>query len=297
MDEAARRLRLSPSALAVAVLLVPGPLDEDRLIRAAGRQLAELEAAGATSGGVLVPWVAQHLLLLLAPDLHVEASVVSPTGQITTQVWARPDTALLGQLDAGGSVDLAPTEPGLLAWTLAAVVGLTARHAPLTAGRRSIDLGRLARFEQAVAHGDHPLAGAVLGDGVGVAAEELTVMAALVAPQRRTWRVATTWTAASGPVARSLAVVDAGPSGLWCLIDGPDAAIIARADGRLEPVSVAETWQRLVDILPPGTSISPASSPDDDPANHGSTTCLTPGPPTPNDCCASPAQSRISTPG
>jgi hypothetical protein len=79
------------AALATGALLLSGPLSDDRLAEAVGPAVAELEAIGIVSNGELVPWAAQHLLVMLAPDLHVEAAVTSPAGEVITRFWARAD--------------------------------------------------------------------------------------------------------------------------------------------------------------------------------------------------------------
>src|SRR5690242_13446580 len=121
------RLRLSPAGLATAVLFLPGPLGTDRLGQALRHEVDELEARGVVRNGVLAPWAARLLMLVLAPDLHVEVVVVTSSGMVATQVWGRPDAALIGRINRRGWVDLDPIEPESLAFTLRDTVGLVDR--------------------------------------------------------------------------------------------------------------------------------------------------------------------------
>ncbi len=280
-DPIRRRLLLSSTALAAGVLVLPGRLPPDRLSGAVAAELSELEEIGAVEDGELVPWVAQMLILMLAPDLHVEAVVATAVGESTFQVWARPEAAVTAQIDARGWVDLAPTEPSLLAWTLADAIALAAAPGPDGPPRRPIDAARLASFEEALADGDHGRAGGVVGDGRGLSADELTVMAALASPHRRTWRITTTWMSPTGPARRSLSIIATGRGGLW-RVDPPGPEPGAAGARQLVPVSPAEVWQHLRSILPPGTSSSP-----DDPVHPGRAPCPMRVPPTPTASCDS----------
>ncbi len=251
-DPVRHRLRLSPRALATAVLLLPGPVD-DRLGRYFDAEAAELRAAGVISNGMLAPWAAHQLVLMLAPALHVEAVVTTAHGETMTQFWARPDAAVVGQSDPDGSVDLSPTEPRMLAWTLADVVGLGSEAAPAPDNRRPVETAHLRCFEGALSTTDHTGASAILGDGRGLSGDELAVMAALVSESRKAWRVIAKWTSPSGPMQRSLAVVDAGPSGMWS-VDAPLSPTPSAGDREpvLVPISVTQARDRLIGVLPPG---------------------------------------------
>jgi hypothetical protein len=275
-DSMHHRLRLSPSSLAAAVLLLPGPFGTDRLGEALRHEVAGLEANGVVREGVLAPWAARQLMLVLAPDLHVEVVVVTSSGAVVTQVWARPDAALVGHIDRRGWVELDPLEPASLACTLWDIVGLVDRGDAMNGAQRPIDPVRLARFEQALASGDHPAASVLLDEGEGKSAEELAIMAALASPERRTWRIAAHWTSAAGPVQRWLSVLDAGRRGLWCSSGAfPDAGGDVPP---LVPTTAADAWNRLVDTLPPGTAGAPPISPDDGPAHPGRAPCPMPPP-------------------
>jgi hypothetical protein len=296
-DPMRRRLLLSPAGLAAAVLLLPGRLGHDRLSEAMGREVAELEARGVVRAGTLAPWAARQLTLLLAPVLHVEAVVVTSARTAITQVWARPDAAMIGCIDAHGWVELAPTGPRSLAWTLRATVGLTPRREPVVTSRQPIDPVRLARFEEALATGDHPAASVMLDNGEGHNGDELAIMAALAAPERRTWRLTAHWNSAAGSVQRWLSVLDAGRGGLWCSHGASVAGSDATEDAApLVPTTVADTWKQLVATLPPGTADVPPASPDDGPAHPGRAPCPTPAPPSPTASSGSLPPPGISTP-
>lgn len=296
-------LRLSPAALGAAVLLLAGRLDPARLSSAFSREVAELEAIGVVHDGELAPWVVQPLLMILAPDLHVEAIVATAASSAITQIWARPDAAVVGHTDSAGRLELASTAPRSLAWMLRTAVGLGVRAGPPVSLRGPIDPVRLAHFENAVAVGDHERADVLLNGGQGFSTDELAAMASLASPDRRTWRVTANWTAAAGPAQRWMSVVDGGSSGLWfsqgATLQGAPASDEAAA---LVPASITDVWQCLIAVLPPGTSDAP-DAPDASDASHADdrshprrTPCPQPVPPIQTASCDSSPPPSTSIP-
>jgi hypothetical protein len=261
------------------VLLLPGPLGDDGIGEAMRHEVAQLEANGYVREGVLAPWVARSLTLLLAPDLHAEAIVTTPTGTSVTQVWARVDAAIIGQIDQRGWVHVAPLDPQSLAWTMRTVVGLTDRIDSAVATRETIDPDRLARFEEALAAGDHRYAHDMVTAGEHHGGEELAIMAALASPERRTWRVTARWTSPTGVELRWLSALDAGCAGLWC--SGASVKSTAGEAAPLIATSTAELWNHLIATLPPGTSDVPCASPVNGSAPFGRATCPPSSPPNP----------------
>lgn len=294
-------LVLSPSGLAAAVLLLPGPLDDDRVGEAVSREIAELRASGLIHRGALAPWVARRLTLLLTPDLHAEAIAVNQAGTSITQIWARVDTAMLGQIDPRGWVHISPVDPRSLAWTMGTLVGLgddpsdhPVAERPAASGV-TIDPDRLQRFHEALAIGDHRKAHDMLTDGEQHSGQELAVMAALASPERRTWRIATRWTSATGPEQRWLSALDAGPAGLWCS-SGASLEGVADRAAPLRATSTAEIWDHLIATLPPGTSDAPRPSPVNGPAPLGRAPCPPSSPPNPTASSASSQPPLTSMP-
>jgi len=282
-------------------MLLAGPLPV-RTGEAVTREMADLEAAGVVRGDRLLAWAAELVAVVAAPDLRLTVITAAGAHQAVTEVWARPSGAAVGEVAEDATVTCRSTEPSLLAWTLADLVHLGDRPSPIGADVR-IDATRLARFDELVAAGNERGAVALLTDGEPEPTGGMAAMVALASDDRRAWRITSTWTDGAGAVVvRWLAVIDGGHGGLWRseapapLTDADGAPVeVAPADVAVTLVSTtaADTWQRLVDLLPPGAGAFP---PHLDPAHPGRAPCPPSSPPIQIDSSASSKGSPSSTP-
>lgn len=287
-DAARRRVRLAPSALTTAVLLLPGPLP-GRLGSTVADELAALEAAGIVRRRRLVGWVAELTTPVLAAELHITVQQALGPAHSRTEIWVGASGASLGEVDDDRAITLSSTDPAMLGWTLAALVGLGERPEPM-APRVRLATARLAEFDELIASGDRLAAAERLVDGVEEACvEDLATLLALGSNERRAWRVTASWTDTSNAVVvRSLSVLDAGIGGLW-LADEPSPTTEADAPAEpppavhLMPVTTADVLAALFDLLPPGFADSPLSAP----RPPGRASCPPPSLPTPPTSSAS----------
>ena len=250
-DPARATLRLDARALTALVLVAADPGNPSTGHPELRRELAGLEAAGLVVGGAVAPAVAELVDVLRRPQLRVVVEVVRAGVTVQHGVWATPGLAVVGRSVADDVVEYTVADPVSLPFALAALVGLGRAPArsprgPLTVAVAAFDaaaaLVQEGRLEDA--------AGVVRRSGAGEA--DAAAVVEVAAARQLWWRAGSRWMDGGGALHdRALAVVDAGPFGLW-RADAAGAAGGGEAPPglTLTPVSPENVWTGLVGLLP-----------------------------------------------
>jgi hypothetical protein len=255
-DPGRARLRLAPDELLVLGQLAAGTPVDGELTAALDR----LRAAGLTDGTSLLPDAAELVGVFARPDLLLDVETSSPWGLISHGVAV--SGGLCWTMECWPGTDLAeyvPVEPALLVPTLARMVGLRRTPQPsfgVTALPDTLDapLGALDAALDALGRADptEPGAGRRAVDAVlaGAGVPDRSALAAVLADRRSAWRVTAS---APGREPAGVAVLDAGPSGLWRRElpagpigpepPGPDVPL------RLVRTTAGQVWRDLTALL------------------------------------------------
>ena len=254
------RLRGTLEHLAVLGQLMTGREVDAQL---AGH-LQDLRTAGAVVGTDIAPDLQELVTVFAHPQVVVELETSSPAGPVRHSLSLR-DRSVWVMEGWGGTDEVSwwPCEPALLVPTIATLAGLRRRdvapgverhpvRAPLGLVERSLE----ALSQAGPAHRATALSAIRSSAGETLAPEAVKSLLDLLAAHRGAWRVSLLRQVAGRPTVRAVAVVDAGPLGLWQRTAPVDPVLLAdlTADTEvvLEPTTPGQVWTALTDLLRSG---------------------------------------------
>ncbi len=224
--------------------------------------LADLRHAGAVRGTDVAPDLQELVATVSGPQFALEIETSSPAGAVHHSISVLERTAWV--MEGWGDTEEVtwwPLEPALIIPAVASLVGLRRRDAG-TEGRAEVKapLELVERALEVLRRGGPDHRETALAAARAVVDQELSppaaraLMAMLVA-HRSAWRVTVVDGTHGEPQARGMAVVDAGPSGLWLRTAPAEPMLLEslRDDTELvlSPTTPGQVWAALVGLLEP----------------------------------------------
>ncbi len=253
LDVARTALVLTEEELAVAALLGAEPEHPSLAEPPAPEMIERLERAGIASGGRVSGYPARLLAVVAAPKLRVTVERFAAAETLVDRAWATERFGVWGEVTRERALELTPVEPGLLPWAISRAVGLGPRARPKLERPIALASSALDEAFERYAAGDREAAEATL-EKSGLAPDERAAFLDLLRDRRLSWRASSIWTDSElGERLGSVAVIDAGSSGLW-LVDHSDDPLDPMLS--VTPIRPSQAWRRIVELMP-----APAAGP------------------------------------
>jgi hypothetical protein len=210
-------------------------------------RLTEQEIAEVRTVRVARPlpaWAGEALDTVADPGLRIVVRVFTAARPLHHSIWATPRVAVVGEPTDDGRIELSSTEPVLIPFTIARIVGL--RRRPVPPGRSMI------RMPASVYTSIQDRVGSSAGlDGrnpQGIASPEAT-LEAILRQRLMSWRATSAWRDETGQrVTVNVNVTDAGEAGFWRARveepESPDPMLL------VEPSAARDVWAGLTGLLP-----------------------------------------------
>ncbi|WP_328620413.1 histidine kinase [Streptomyces sp. NBC_00354] len=267
-DLSRARFRLSDDHVFVLITVATGEPVPDEFHAAQ----EELRTCGLIDGNGQLAHVLLPLLdTLIAPSVVISLEAVGRQGQLNHGLLIGPDHVIAHQAWPGASEsEYASVEPKMLVWALANMVNLQqsgpgggAVHADEVVETRlgmvEAGLSALEGVSAAEAPGsERAYIHEALAQDAALGEAQATLLAALIAELRSSWRMTAAWRGRQegqdGVEARGFAVWDCGPLGYWHreLPAEPIAAGQVGQDSAVRLVRVApkRVWDLISELLP-----------------------------------------------
>ncbi|WP_328788937.1 MULTISPECIES: histidine kinase [unclassified Streptomyces] len=267
-DLSRARFRLSDEHVFVLITVATGEPVPDEFHAAQ----EELRACGLIDGNGQLAHVLLPLIdTLIAPTVVISLEAVGRQGQLNHGLLIGQDHVIAHQAWPGTSeAEYASVEPKMLVWALANMVNLqqsgpggSAVHADAVVETRlgtvEAGLAALEGVSAAEAPGsERSHVHEALAQDPALGEAQATLLAALIAELRSSWRMTAAWRGREdgqdGVAARGFAVWDCGPLGYWhrelpaeplaAGQVGPDSAV------RLVRVAPKKVWDLIAELLP-----------------------------------------------
>ena len=231
--------------------------------------LQDLRTAGAVVGTDVAPDLRELIAVVGRPQVVVELETSSPAGVVRHSVSVRDRQGWVAE-GWGGSDEVTwwPVEPALLVPTVASLVGLRRRPADLERTEVRAPLGLVERALQALQLAGHENRPTALAAVRSAAQEELAPPAVdglveLLAAHRAAWRVSVLRHDGEEPSVRALAVVDAGPLGLFERTAPAEPVetgdLTAGTEVVLTPTTPGRVWTAVTALLGDGRDAEAAA--------------------------------------